>query len=154
MLGMPYRLPSYPSGAPGQAFKDVPHRDTILNGAIRSLLRPTDTALDAGCGSTLPFLELHGGSARFFVGIDVERPSEPVPPRTAVALANLTGLPFPAATFDLVISRSVVEHLADPAEVMREIARVLKPGGRFIFTTPNLVCSSLIAGAKCWLKDF
>jgi SAM-dependent methyltransferase len=137
-------------------YKDVPHRDTILNGAIRSLLRPTDTMLDAGCGSTLPFLELHGGSARFCVGIDVERPCVPVPPRTAVALANLAGLPFPPATFDLVISRSVVEHLADPVSVMGEIARVLKPGGRFVFTTPNrFYYSSLIAGAvPYWLKDF
>jgi SAM-dependent methyltransferase len=38
---------------------------------------------------------------------------------------------------DLVISAWVLEHLAHPAPVFRDIARVLKPDGHFIFITPN-----------------
>ena len=70
-------------------------------------------------------------------------------------MSSATRLPFAASTFDLVVSRSVVEHLSDPAGVMSEVARVLKRGGRFVFTTPNrFYYSSLVAASvPYWLKD-
>ncbi len=46
-------------------------------------------------------------------------------------------LPFPGESFDLVIGLWVLEHLAAPERVLSEINRVLAPGGRFIFLTPN-----------------
>jgi SAM-dependent methyltransferase len=46
-------------------------------------------------------------------------------------------LPFPAEAFDLVIGLWVLEHLAQPERVLSKIRRVLAPGGRFIFLTPN-----------------
>ncbi|MDX1978651.1 MAG: methyltransferase domain-containing protein, partial [Bryobacteraceae bacterium] len=46
-------------------------------------------------------------------------------------------LPFADASFDMIISRSVVEHLADPPRVFREFARVLRPGGKVVIITPN-----------------
>jgi SAM-dependent methyltransferase len=54
-----------------------------------------------------------------------------------VLRGDVSHLPFPDATFDLVTANMVVEHLADPAEQFREIARVLRPGGAFLFHTPN-----------------
>jgi SAM-dependent methyltransferase len=47
--------------------------------------------------------------------------------------------PVPDETFDLVVSNYVVEHVANPREHLAEIRRVLKPGGRYVFRTPNLV---------------
>jgi SAM-dependent methyltransferase len=52
-------------------------------------------------------------------------------------VADAASLPWPDATFDLVSANMVVEHLANPAAVFREVARVLKPGGAFVFVTPN-----------------
>ena len=50
---------------------------------------------------------------------------------------DATKLPFAGATVDLVHCEHVLEHLADPAALMAEVSRVLKPGGRFVFVTPN-----------------
>jgi len=46
-------------------------------------------------------------------------------------------LPFPAASFDVVISNHVIEHCAAPARHLKEIHRVLRPGGVLYLATPN-----------------
>jgi SAM-dependent methyltransferase len=46
-------------------------------------------------------------------------------------------LPFPDNTFDVIITIDVHEHLLKPELVNRELARLVKPGGRVIVTTPN-----------------
>jgi SAM-dependent methyltransferase len=51
--------------------------------------------------------------------------------------ANLESLPLPDASFDLVLCTQVIEHLLDPALGLRELARVLAPGGRLVITTDN-----------------
>jgi SAM-dependent methyltransferase len=48
-------------------------------------------------------------------------------------------LPYPADSFDVVCSLEVVEHLEDQFRFIRELHRVVKPGGRVIVTTPNLL---------------
>jgi SAM-dependent methyltransferase len=51
--------------------------------------------------------------------------------------ADLTILPFRDAAFQVVTANMVLEHLADPLPVFSEVHRVLAPGGRFVFVTPN-----------------
>ena len=46
-------------------------------------------------------------------------------------------LAFAANSFDFVISFQVIEHIKQDVELVREVKRVLKPGGKFIVTTPN-----------------
>lgn len=46
-------------------------------------------------------------------------------------------LPFRGGSFDVVSANMVVEHLQKPAEALRQVHRVLKPGGRFVFHTTN-----------------
>jgi len=48
-------------------------------------------------------------------------------------------LPFSDATFDYVLCIEVIEHLAKPESCLKEIARVIKPKGVLILSTPNLV---------------
>lgn len=52
-------------------------------------------------------------------------------------VADLQALPFPADAFDTVFSCETVEHVADPGRAVRELARVLVPGGRLYLTTPS-----------------
>lgn len=53
-------------------------------------------------------------------------------------MANLEALPFADGVFDLVTANMVVEHLLNPVAILKEIARVVRPHGVFVFHTPNL----------------
>jgi SAM-dependent methyltransferase len=50
---------------------------------------------------------------------------------------DLENLPIASSTIDAAISIVVLEHVREPQEAMREIARVLRPGGRFLIVVPN-----------------
>ena len=62
-------------------------------------------------------------------------------PGQLVDIANLNHepLPYPDASFDVVTATEVIEHLEDFRRVVREIYRVLKPGGVCILSTPNIL---------------
>jgi SAM-dependent methyltransferase len=51
--------------------------------------------------------------------------------------ADAESLPFRDGTFDVVISSDVIEHLTRPINHLRDVHRVLKPGGRYLLKTPN-----------------
>lgn len=51
--------------------------------------------------------------------------------------ADIESIPFPAGSFDIVVSCETVEHVPHPAVAFAELHRVLKPGGRLYLTTPN-----------------
>lgn len=53
------------------------------------------------------------------------------------AAADATALPFQEASFDAVFGVAVLHHLAEPLDGVRELLRVLKPGGRFCFLEPK-----------------
>ncbi|MBS1567721.1 MAG: class I SAM-dependent methyltransferase, partial [Bacteroidetes bacterium] len=55
---------------------------------------------------------------------------------TDIRFADATGLPFADASFDLVIANHIMEHIPDDRKAMREILRVLKPGGAAIMQVP------------------
>ena len=94
--------------------------------------------LDLGCGRG-GVLEQLGAAVSAPFGIDpdgqslVEHRLKTMP--RAVALAD--NLPFMGATFDGVVCSWVLEHVSDPLQVFSEVVRVLRPGGFFIFLTPN-----------------
>jgi ubiquinone/menaquinone biosynthesis C-methylase UbiE len=57
-------------------------------------------------------------------------------------------MPFPDASFDRVIAAEVLEHIPDDMAAMREIVRVLKPGGLVAVTVP-----SFLPERVCWALD-
>ena len=63
---------------------------------------------------------------------------------------DLLSLPFPTASFDVVIASEVLEHIPDDEQAIAEIARVVRPGGRVAVTVPRWwperVCWALSAG--------
>jgi SAM-dependent methyltransferase len=54
-------------------------------------------------------------------------------------------IPLPDESVDAIVCEYVVEHLLQPEEVLRELHRILRPGGRFVFVTPNAWSYSAIA---------
>ena len=59
--------------------------------------------------------------------------------RLSIPIINAAGesLPLPDAAFDLVVAWDVIEHVKDPVAVLRELARVLRPGGHALITAIN-----------------
>ena len=51
-------------------------------------------------------------------------------------ISDITNIPEPDASFDAVLCVEVLEHLPDPLKALRELTRLLKPGGIFIVTAP------------------
>ena len=58
-------------------------------------------------------------------------------PGTRFEVADLRRLPFGDGEFDLIVSFETIEHVPDPETVLDELARVLKPGGLLLVSTPN-----------------
>jgi SAM-dependent methyltransferase len=116
----------------GRKFYDTRYRELI-----QKHLRPGQRLLDAGCGRYMRFCREFSDTAEV-VGIDLDSVIETDNQRAPFGIrGDLSRLPFPSEHFDMVISRSVVEHLEDPGKVFREFYRVLRPGGKVVIVTPN-----------------
>ena len=100
--------------------------------------------LDLGCGAGYGSAELAAKHARV-IGMDRVAPAAEPRARPGSGArfvrGDLGGLPFAAASFDLVVSFQVIEHLLDATDYLREIVRVLRPAGTLLISTPNLLQS-------------
>lgn len=65
-------------------------------------------------------------------------------------VADIQNLKRFGSEFDTVISCETVEHVPDPARAIRELARVLRPGGRLYLTTPNYLSTMGLYRGYCW----
>jgi SAM-dependent methyltransferase len=101
------------------------------------------SVLDIGCGAggaDIALVEVHG--AGFVTGIDVEDPvidrarelvaKRGLSDRIGIVKVAPGPLPFPPGTFDVVFSKDSIVHIPDKDVLMRDVFRVLKPGGWFL----------------------
>jgi ubiquinone/menaquinone biosynthesis C-methylase UbiE len=127
---------------------------TVRETLARLALRGAERALDVGCGTGSLLGEI---GARYpgakLAGID------PVAPMLAVARTKLPagvdlrtgwadGLPWPDASFDVVVSCNVFHYVSNPAPALQEMSRVLAPGGRIVITD---WCDDYLACRLCSL---
>jgi ubiquinone/menaquinone biosynthesis C-methylase UbiE len=117
----------------------------------------TPNALEIGCG--------FGAMSEFFQNycdellvLDV---SEVLASRTSKKLgssacvADVKQLPFNDNSWLLIVTSECVEHTGDPLQAIREMLRILKPGGNLVLTTPNRLWSPLLkASSALQLRKF
>lgn len=113
-------------------------RRQVLERAIERLGLPAGARiLDAGCGSGRNMVDLarHGE----VTGVELSQPSvELARDRRAgeVIEGSVMEMPFEDGSFDLAVSLDVIEHLQDDVGALRELRRVIKPGGALLVTVP------------------
>jgi SAM-dependent methyltransferase len=99
-------------------------------------------ALDVGCGPT-PVAALALADRGFAtVAVDIAESIVQIASRfedtgVAVAVADAERLPFATGSFDVVTCDDTIEHVFDQEALIAGVARVLRPGGRFLLVTPN-----------------
>ncbi len=113
-------------------------RRTVIDGLLAAMRLPASARiLDAGCGSGRNMIEL----ARYGAVTGIELSD------TSVELARARGvgeviagsvleMPFADDAFELAVSLDVIEHLEDDLAALRELRRVVAPGGALLVTVP------------------
>jgi SAM-dependent methyltransferase len=114
-----------------------------LEGAVGDLAGRRILEIGAGCGAFMAYGSREGLRA---VGVEID----PAIAALARELAQGNGmaapallvaageaLPFRSGSFEVIFSNSVLEHVRDPVQVLREAVRALRPGGRLHFIVPS-----------------
>ncbi len=122
---------------PPALLRHVYHFEASIETAVRtfsSSLQPGARVLDAGAGETQykPLFRLHR-----YTAVDLAIGDAGWDYSAIDALADLTRLPFRDSTFDAALNIVTLEHLADPAAALAELARVLRPGAPLLIVAPH-----------------
>jgi 2-polyprenyl-6-hydroxyphenyl methylase/3-demethylubiquinone-9 3-methyltransferase len=119
----------------GGEFVFVPERLPLF---VQAVGGPGRTVLDLGCRSgavTQHFLE-----GNDVTGVDVDPAALERAAERGIAPVRANAeeaLPFADDSFDAVVAGELLEHVRDPADVVSEVRRVLRPGGTFVGSVPN-----------------
>jgi SAM-dependent methyltransferase len=126
-------------------------------------LTPETYALEVGCGSGGPALFLARTTGAQIMGVDIDEHGVAQANRMAQALdlaaravfqrADASQpLPFADETFDAILCVDAINHLPDRLAILREWRRMLKPGGRLLFTDP-LVVTGLLSSEEVAIRS-
>ena len=100
------------------------------------------TVLDAGCGTAYGTRMLADAGAVSVTGVDIaasvlDAAAPGVPDHVELVPGDVRALPLRDRSFDLVVCFEVIEHLEDPDRALHELARVAKPEGVVLVSSPN-----------------
>lgn len=111
--------------------------DRVFREFVLSRLDTSKAMLDLGAGAgILEDMNFKGRAGRI-CGLDPDQRVVENPNLDEGRVGYGEQIPWADETFDLVIADNVLEHLERPIDVFKEVRRVLKPGGSFLFKTPN-----------------
>ena len=122
--------------------------------------------LDLGCGdgrvSSTMFSCAQRSSeekeSNTLIGIDPDVEDSAIARRSGfyekVYTCSANAIPEENCTFDFCFANSVIEHIPNVEEVLKEVGRVLKPNGKFIFTVPSTEFERLMKTSRFWAGKF
>jgi len=93
--------------------------------------------LDAGCGTGLMLRHLPPGTVGLDINPEAVEKARHNAPQATVLVGDLENLPFADNSFSTAVCTEVLEHLPDPQPTLREIKRVLIPGGQLVGSVPR-----------------
>ncbi|MCK4375942.1 MAG: class I SAM-dependent methyltransferase, partial [Candidatus Brocadiae bacterium] len=105
---------------------------------VSSFVRDGDRVLDVGPGGGDTFSHTLKGRAMEIVGLDPDERVLHNPTLDRAIVGYVERIPVPDSSFDAAVSSFAIEHIEDPEAAARELFRVLRPAGCFVFRTPNL----------------
>lgn len=94
--------------------------------------------LDVGCGTSAAFLKAISPNLKQGFGVDFKVDDAQFNNIQTTQLRFDNKLPFDDASFDVVTMLAVLEHIEKEQEILKEIYRVLVPGGKLIITVPSV----------------
>lgn len=105
---------------------------------VEAAKRVSGRVLEIGTGSGYG-ISIIAPVADEFVTVDKYRSeaTESLPAKVTFREAKVPPLPFEDESFDYVVSFQVIEHISNDKRFVEEVRRVLRPGGKFIVSTPN-----------------
>jgi len=110
--------------------------------------------LDCGCGRGAYAYKLTDES---YVGLDINplliRQAHELHSNSTFIVGDARKLPFRSKVFDCVICSEVLEHIQNDQDVLKELARVLKPFGKLILSVPNIECKNVFVNWQRSLID-
>lgn len=113
------------------------------------LPKPGQTILEIGCGAGTLCDVLVKRGCRDLIGIDVARSAvehgKHLLPHLDLRWMDAQHLDFPSAAFDVCLSFDVVEHLRPIDQHFKEVHRILRSGGAYLFETPNLFSNAVFS---------
>jgi SAM-dependent methyltransferase len=119
---------------------------------VHSHIGPSGRILDIGCGdgSALAKMRNHGQWELCGVEFDPDAARKARERGIDVRVGEVAQSGFEERSFDLIRMGHVIEHVIDPGKTVREVFRLLKPGGLFVGETPNTDCLDFRVFGKYW----
>jgi ubiquinone/menaquinone biosynthesis C-methylase UbiE len=107
--------------------------------------KPGERVLDIGCGNARDIARIAERGSEI-VGVDISAGMVAAAKQElkrmeisgiTLQVGDATSLDFPDGSFDKILCSEVIEHIPDASRALREMLRVLRPGGRLVLSTPN-----------------